>query len=143
LFEATMRITVLVAMFMLAAVPRTASAVTLDEIVSLSKAGVSDQVILALIERDQPSVDISADQLLALKNDGVSETVVLSLLRSGRQQLSSVAAAGDDVAQVSQGLEIAPAVQPYTAPYPVAYPVVYPVIYPVLYTTYGRGGHTA
>jgi len=63
-----------------------ASAVTVDEIIQLSKAGVSEQVILALIDRDKPIFDIQPEQLVALKRQGVSESIVLAMLRSGRAE---------------------------------------------------------
>jgi len=66
--------------------PATSFAVTMQEIVALSKAGVSDAVILALIERDKTIYALNADQLIALKHEGVSEPVVLAMLRSGRQE---------------------------------------------------------
>ena len=45
----------------LACVPAPASAVTLDEVVALSKSGVSEPVIVALIERDQTLFTMSPD----------------------------------------------------------------------------------
>jgi hypothetical protein len=55
-------------------VPPTASAVTLDEVVALSKSGVSDAVILALIDhRDRTIFSIAPDQILTLQGDGLSE----------------------------------------------------------------------
>src|SRR5437016_1852625 len=70
----------------LALLPAVASAVTVPEIVALSKAGVSDGVILALIERDKTIFTIDPEQLVALKREGVSEDVVLAMLKSGRQE---------------------------------------------------------
>jgi hypothetical protein len=64
--------------------PRTASAVTLDEVIALSRAGVSEQVLLAMIDRDRTIYAIDADTLLRLRSAGVSEPVVLAMLRSGR-----------------------------------------------------------
>jgi hypothetical protein len=63
-----------------------ASAVTRDEIVRLTKSGVSDDVILALIDRDKTIFPLSPDDLVALKGDGVSEAVVLAMLKSGRDE---------------------------------------------------------
>src|SRR5256885_1054813 len=64
----------------------TASAVTVDQIVALSKAGVSEAVILALIDRDNTILTIAPEQLVALKRDGLSEPVILAMLKSGRQE---------------------------------------------------------
>jgi hypothetical protein len=71
---------------LLALTPATASAVSIQEIVGLSKSGVSDEVILTLIERDNTIFTIEPEQLVALKRQGVSQAVVLALLRSGRQR---------------------------------------------------------
>jgi hypothetical protein len=67
-------------------VPAPASAVTLDQVVTLSKAGVSEAVILALIDRDKTILTIEPDQVIALKKDGVSEAVILAMLKSGRAE---------------------------------------------------------
>jgi hypothetical protein len=70
-----------------------ASAVTLDQVVALSKAGVSEAIILALIDRDKTILTIEPDQLIALKNDGISETIVVALLKSGRAEGEAAAIA--------------------------------------------------
>jgi len=77
---------VLSLLVMLALTPSTASAVSVQEIIGLSRSGVSDEVILTLIERDNTIFTIDPDQLVALKKQGVSQAVVLAMLRSGRQQ---------------------------------------------------------
>jgi hypothetical protein len=71
----------------LALLPARASAVTVQEIVSLTKAGVSEPVILALIERDRNIFTITPEQLLALQKEGLTDAVLLAMLRSGRQEL--------------------------------------------------------
>src|SRR2546430_837655 len=83
--ESPMRAVFLLLLVLLALTPATASAVSVQEIVGLSKSGVSDEVILALIERDKTIFTIEAEQLVALKRLGVSQAVVLAMLRSGRQ----------------------------------------------------------
>ena len=69
---------------LLVAIPGTASAVTVDQIVELTKAGVSEPIILALIERDKTVFTIEPEQLVKLQRDGVSQTVILAMLKSGR-----------------------------------------------------------
>jgi len=71
----------------LALVPAPASAVTVKEIVSLTKAGVSEPVILALIERDKTIFTITPEQLITLQKEGLTDAVLLAMLRSGRQEL--------------------------------------------------------
>lgn len=79
-----------------ALVPAAASAVTVADVIALSKSGVSEDVILALIERDKTIFTIDSEQLVALKREGVSETVVLAMLKSGRQQPSTPQTATPD-----------------------------------------------
>jgi hypothetical protein len=66
--------------------PGTALAVGLDQIVALTKAGVSEPIILALIDRDKTVFAIEPEQLVKLQRDGVSETVILAMLKSGRAE---------------------------------------------------------
>src|SRR5262245_27629689 len=66
--------------------PAAASAVTVDQIVALSKAGISEPIILALIERDKTVLSIDPEQLVALRRDGVSENVIVAMLKSGRDE---------------------------------------------------------
>ena len=70
----------------IAFLPTTASALTLQEVVTLTKAGVSEAVMLAMIDRDNTIFAIDANQLVALKRDGVSEKITIALLKSGRQE---------------------------------------------------------
>ncbi len=71
--------------------PAPARAVTVDEIVSMTKSGVSEQVLLAVIERDKTIFALDGDQLIALQRQGVSEAVILAMLRSGRAPESEAA----------------------------------------------------
>jgi hypothetical protein len=66
--------------------PRAALAITLDQVVSLAKAGVTDTVILALIVRDRTVFAIEPEQIVSLQRDGLSEKVILAMLRSGRDE---------------------------------------------------------
>ena len=61
-----------------------AGAVTLKDIVDLTKAGLGDDVLLALIEVDGGVFDVDAATLTRLKTAGVSEKVIVALVRSGR-----------------------------------------------------------
>jgi hypothetical protein len=73
--------------------PSAAYAVTVDQIVALSKAGVSDAVILALIDRDKTVFAIEPGELVKLKQDGVSEPLIVAMLRSGRAEGDAAASA--------------------------------------------------
>jgi hypothetical protein len=68
----------------LSALPSTASAVTLKEIVELTRAGLSDEILLALIEIDPRVYPVDPATLRMLKESGVSERVIIAMVKSGR-----------------------------------------------------------
>jgi hypothetical protein len=55
------------------------------DIISLSKAGLSDDVLLALIEVNGSVYPTDAETLKGLKTAGVSPAVIVAMVRSGRQ----------------------------------------------------------
>ena len=61
-----------------------AEAVTIRDLIELSKAGLGDEVLIALIEVDRQVFNIDAATLKKMKEAGVSETVIVALIRSGR-----------------------------------------------------------
>jgi hypothetical protein len=61
-----------------------AQAVTLKDLMDLTKAGLGDDVLVALIEVDGGVFDIDAATLTRLKAAGVSEKVIVALVKSGR-----------------------------------------------------------
>ena len=81
----TMRaIRALSVLLFLAIAPSPAAAVTTDQVVALKKAGVSDAVILALIERDQTVFSIAPEQIVALQREGLSEALIIAMLKTGQ-----------------------------------------------------------
>src|SRR5262245_33090289 len=62
-----------------------AGAVTTDQVVALKKAGVTDAVILALIERDRTVFSIAPEQIVALQREGLSEELIVAMLKSGQE----------------------------------------------------------
>jgi hypothetical protein len=66
--------------------PSPASAVTLDQVLSLAHAGVTDAVILALIDRDRTIFAVEPEQIVTLQREGLSEAVILAILKSGREE---------------------------------------------------------
>ena len=66
--------------------PNAASAITVDQVVSLARSGVTDAVILALIDRDQTVLAIEPEQIVSLQRAGLSERVILAMLKSGRAE---------------------------------------------------------
>ena len=119
----------LLAVFALAA--GRAEAVTIRDLIELSKAGLGDEVLIALIEVDRQVFTIDTATLRKMKDAGVSEAVIVALIRSGRTPRVEPAAAPAPVVQ--------PAPQPETrepevividhhdAPAPAPAPVAYPV----------------
>ena len=63
-----------------------AEAVTIRDIIELSKAGLADSVLLALIEVDRSVFAIDTTTIRKLKDAGVSDVVIVAMIRSGRQQ---------------------------------------------------------
>lgn len=107
-----------------------AEAVTIRDIVDLTKAGVGEEVLLALIEVDGGVFSIDPATLTMLKREGVSERVIVALVRSGR-----VRPLEEPVPPVVEVAE-APAPQPAVVviehrdrevPVPVAVPIYVPV----------------
>jgi len=92
----------------LGSIPTTASAVTIDEIVTLSKSKVSEQVILALIERDQTLFTISPALIMKLQREGLSDPILLALIKSGHPNEPAVPASA--VAPVTAALPPPPIV---------------------------------
>lgn len=63
-----------------------AEALTIRDVIELSRAGLGEEVLLALIEVDRGVYAIDPETLKALKDAGVSEKVIVALVRSGREQ---------------------------------------------------------
>lgn len=62
-----------------------ADALTVREVVELSRAGLGEEVLLALIEVDRSIFPIDAATIKELKASGVSERVIAAMIRSGRE----------------------------------------------------------
>ncbi|MDE3155780.1 MAG: hypothetical protein KGN76_11795 [Acidobacteriota bacterium] len=128
-----------------------ARAVTLRDLVALSQAGLSDAVLIALIQTDQTIYGVTPRQILTLKADGVSDPVILALIRNGRQDgvppaQPSVAPPAPEAPAASADRALPPGETGVAvvgdhpvAPAPAAAPVVVvpaPVFYPVAVPVY-------
>ncbi len=91
----------------LSVVASPAAAVTTDQVVALKKSGVSDAVILALIERDRTVFTIAPEQIVALQREGLSEALIIAMLRSG-QEADEAARAESSYASAVVAAAIAP-----------------------------------
>jgi hypothetical protein len=139
------RRTVLASVVVLALSAGRAEAVSVRDVIELSKAGLSESVLLALIEVDRSVFTIDAATLKELKAGGVSDAVIIAMIHSGRPAPAAEA-------QLHPPAEPAPAQTPpqpqvvviehhdaAPAPQPVAYPVAVPVYVPVAAGAYGIG----
>jgi hypothetical protein len=73
------------ALFVLIALPSAAGAVTLRDIIELSKAGLPDDVLAAVIDADRTIFTLDKDQILELRKAGVSKAVLLKMLATRRE----------------------------------------------------------
>lgn len=69
----------------LALLAGSADALTIRDVIELSRAGLGDEVLLALIEVDRGVYAIDTATLKQLKAAGVSERVIVALVRAGRE----------------------------------------------------------
>ena len=76
---------VLIVCGLVAALAAPAQALTIHDIVELTRAGLGDEVLLALIEVDRGVYAIDKETLKQLKTAGVSERVIVALVKSGRE----------------------------------------------------------
>lgn len=90
-----------------------ADAVTVRDLIELSRAGLSDQVLIALIDVDHSVFTLDTETLKQLKQAGVSDAVILAMI-----QTESV-----------EPQDALPQAQPQP---PVAVPVPVPVFVPVV-----------
>jgi hypothetical protein len=71
--------------------PVTASAVTVRDIIELTKAGLTDDILIAVIEADRTVFTLDKEQILELKKAGVSKTVILKMLRTRKEHEAAAA----------------------------------------------------
>jgi hypothetical protein len=70
----------------LAATAQPAQALTIRDVIELSRAGLTDDVLVALIEVDGGVYPTDTVTLKRLKDAGVSDRVMIALIRSGRER---------------------------------------------------------
>jgi len=79
--------------FLLALTAGPAWAVSTRDLVELSKAGLGDDVLVALIEADGTIFNLDAPRILQLRAEGVSERVITAMIRNASHPASAPAAA--------------------------------------------------
>jgi hypothetical protein len=141
------RRTVWTCLLLLALTAARADAITVRDVIELSKAGLGDPVLLALIQVDRSVFSIDTATIKQLKEAGVSDAVIVAMIRSGRE--TAPVQPPPQPAPEPQPLPEAPPPQVVVidhhdepAPQPAAYPVAVPVYVPVpAYPAGGRRGH--
>jgi|KBSMisStandDraft_5_1062788.scaffolds.fasta_scaffold186671_2 hypothetical protein len=127
-----------------------AQAVTLKDLIDLKKAGLSDAVLLALIDSDGTVFKLTATEVRTLRDAGFSDKLIISILGTsakGREEIDAQAAAVQDLWAAQAALPPQPLVEPVPG-YPEHLPVVlvetptfatYPwYSYPLVGSTYGN-----
>lgn len=118
-------------------VPVSASAVTLRDIIELTKAGLSEDIVIALIDADRTVFSLDKDEILALKKAGVSEAVMLKMLRS-RSEFDAPAATQEGQTMPEIGApQPLPEMVVIGAPPPPPVTVVVPQYFYVPYSIWG------
>ncbi|HTI37540.1 MAG TPA: hypothetical protein VL484_08290 [Vicinamibacterales bacterium] len=115
-----------------------ADALTVQDVIELSKAGVSDQVLLALIDVDRRVYTLDADSVKTMKAAGVSDTVLLAMIHAGRDDSTPPSDVQSPMPEDAQFDQEPPPVDygnvteirevPVPVPVPVAVPVAVPVV---------------
>src|ERR1051325_1035341 len=60
--------------------PAPASALSLEDVIKLTKDGFSEEVIVAKIKRNNKPFDLSRDELVELKKSGINDTIIRLLI---------------------------------------------------------------
>jgi hypothetical protein len=79
----------LAALFVLA-LPASGRAVTLDDIIALSKAGVSSEVLVAVIDADRTIFTLTPGEIVMLRKAGVPNDVIVKMLGTAREFVDEV-----------------------------------------------------
>src|SRR3954451_4929621 len=75
-------LTVTSALLLLTCTAATAWAVSTRDLIELSKAGLGDEVLVALIEADGTIFNLDGPKILQLRAEGVSERVITAMIRN-------------------------------------------------------------
>ena len=128
-----MRRLVCVFVVLLAMSAARAEALTIRDIVELTRAGLGDDVLLALIEVDPSVFPIDTETLKYLKESGVSQRVIVAMVRSARTPPPTVAPEPFVTQVAPQAPEPQVVVIDHREPervreVPVAIPIYFPIV---------------
>jgi hypothetical protein len=76
---------VLVAALLVLSLPAAARAVTLDDLIALAKAGVSAEILVAVIDADRTIFNLNTDEIVLLKKAGIPNAVIVKMLGTARE----------------------------------------------------------
>jgi hypothetical protein len=123
-----------------------AEALSVRDVIELSKAGLSEPVLLALIDVERSVFSIDTATLKQLKEAGVTDGVIVAMIRSGRQAPPDF----DPATAPQPAPEAQPMPEPQVVvidhhdappPQPIYYPVAVPVYVPVATGVFDTGNH--
>jgi hypothetical protein len=137
--------TIVAMVVLLTASAMPAFAVSVADIVALAKAGLGDDVLIALIQTDNTVFPLDAQRILELRAAGVSERVIIEMLKNGRTrpdassapELGYIPYDGMPSSEVPQP-PAAPVVVQVQAPQPALASPIFYFPYPMVSTL--RGG---
>jgi hypothetical protein len=136
-----------------------ASAVTVRDLLNLKAAGLSDDILIALIQTDGSVFYLTAEDVISLHKQGLSERVLLAMIESGRKARQLMVSPPAEtpvespdyeqlaqppvtlhVSQVNEQYVEQPQAQyaSYPMTYPFGYPLGYPIAVPVFISTVDR-----
>jgi hypothetical protein len=104
---------------------RAARAVTADDLVNLSAHGLSEEVLVALIETDGSRFSLAPEDVLSLKTRGLNDAVILAMIRTTPPADSSptfqAPVASDSPTVIERVVEAPPVVTTVFVPVPVVF----------------------
>ena len=109
----------------------TADAVTLKDLIELKKAGLSDAVLVALIESDGTTFWLTAAEVKMLKDESFSEPLILAILKTGKEGRLAQQAETARAEALQAQREALAQVQPPAPPVVIEREIVYPTQSPV------------
>lgn len=130
---------VLVTALLTVSLARPVQAVTIQEIIELSRAGLSAEVLVALVETSDTVFTLDAARILELKEAGVPERVIVALITKGRRNQDPTLPPPSAPASTAPAAPVVVVVQdeePYPPPAPVV--LMVPVPFPVVVSGVGR-----
>ncbi|HEX7084945.1 MAG TPA: hypothetical protein VF198_01175 [Vicinamibacterales bacterium] len=101
LFRTARRLATAVAVVAASLLPATAAAVTTGELVELRRAGLGDEVLIALIESTGVPSPVDADEAIRLKQAGLSDAVIAAAVRASTPQPDPAASDADPAPNVA------------------------------------------